>query len=149
MRVMVCSLLAVTSLGACESVDNQTTGAVIGGVLGGLAGNAAADDYKAVWTIVGAAAGALIGSEIAKLLTEDEKQEMAAATVKTAETGEAQVWQVEETGVSGQTEIVEPAEPVASNCRVIKQTVNGTSAGEGAEQQVRVCQADDGSWTYG
>lgn len=101
---LVFSLLGCETTGGSFQPDTlgtligSGTGALIGSQIGGGRGRILA-------TGAGAVAGALIGREIARHLSQSGQEQMVQANQRALETGQPQEWQDPETGASGRTEV--------------------------------------------
>ncbi|MGF1607732.1 MAG: glycine zipper domain-containing protein [Rhodothalassiaceae bacterium] len=125
------AILAVPALAlcfGCETVEDRGTGEVAGtaagGAAGGLLGSAIADENKAVWTLLGVAAGAFVGNRVGRYLDEREKEQVAQSTVDAAQTGDLQTWRNPESGRSGRARVVDRSpQGYEGECREVEQTV--------------------------
>lgn len=144
--------VAVTMLGACaeNASGSRKVGTLIGGIVGGLIGSQfGSGTGQSVSIALGAGLGALAGDEIARRLTERDKQ-MAAATLEDAlennETDKNSGWSNPESGNSGSSSVGEKYEQAktGNDCRDFETTVftdDGESSATGT-----ACRNDDGSW---
>lgn len=98
---------AKNSKGPQKCKKAKKRGGVLGGLLGGVAGNAAG--LGKIGTLISSAAGAVLVSEIACQLTEEEQKEAVAATVevtKKEEVGATATWKSpNRAGVSGSSTV--------------------------------------------
>ncbi|MCK4939998.1 MAG: glycine zipper 2TM domain-containing protein [Rhodospirillaceae bacterium] len=145
-------LLMASLLGACANNESgsRQVGAVLGGVLGGIVGSKfGGGSGKAASIALGAGLGAVMGDEIARRLTERDRQ-MAAATLDDAlENGEANKgsgWSNPESGNNGTARADETYEQAKTgkDCRDFETTVftdDGESTATGT-----ACRNEDGSW---
>lgn len=83
------------SAGRC---NRDTIAAVVGGVVGGAIANKVADEHREVATIIGIAAGALIGHRIGRELDERDRACLGHA-LELGASGRPVVWTNESTGV--------------------------------------------------
>ena len=83
------------SAGRC---NRDTIAAVVGGVVGGAIANKVADEHREVATIIGIAAGALIGHRIGRELDERDRACLGHG-LELGEAGRRVVWSNESTGV--------------------------------------------------
>ena len=148
LAVILMVFLLLTGFRWLDSKEEKGTG--IGGILGGVIGNKLGKDKnKELWTIVGVAAGAFIGNRIGKNLDQKDKEKLAEATIKAAETGENQEWENTESGKVGQAKIVQASVDTDtdknSNCREIEQSV-ALDDGSVVTEKVKACKGEDGSW---
>lgn len=114
----VCALICAISLTASpvalandEDTGQETSksdlGTIIGAGLGALLGSTLGGDNKVVGTAVGALLGGFLGNEIGGYLDEQDRQQMAAITKSTIETGQANSWTNPDTKVAAKTRVVE------------------------------------------
>jgi surface antigen len=141
------SVLLITVLvTACSSTGNkQSLGAMLGGAAGALVGaKVSKDSNRAASVAVGTAVGALVGYGVGRYLDDQDQKQLAAATVKTAESGKAQEVRNSETGTTIRTTPV-PSTSQASNdgCRTVKQAVE-LPDGRHETEDVRLCKGPNG-----
>lgn len=105
-RGAVVVLASCVMLSGCQTTK-QDLGTVLGAGAGALIGSQFGSGTGQIFaTLGGAAIGGLIGNQIGKYLDEEDKKQMAAATQKTVITGETIAWNNPDSGVSGRTEVV-------------------------------------------
>lgn len=95
------------SLFSCEgSGKKQEGGALIGAAAGAFLGSQVAKNEKTLGALVGAAAGAAAGSYIGCRMQSTDTAMAQQATKKALETGQTQVWNNPRTGASGRIDVV-------------------------------------------
>lgn len=141
-----CGLLIITLGTACSSApDKQSMGTLLGGAIGGLVGaKVGKDSNRTASVLMGTAVGALVGYGVGRYLDDQDKQQLAAATVKTAESGRAQEVRNGETGTTIRTSPVS-SQPQASGevCKTVKQSVEMRD-GRRESEDVRLCKGANG-----
>ncbi|MDH5187674.1 MAG: RT0821/Lpp0805 family surface protein [Rhodospirillaceae bacterium] len=151
-KKIIIVLLGASLLGACAGNESgsRKAGTIIGGVLGGILGSKmGGGSGRAATVALGAGLGAILGDEIARRLTERDRQ-MAEATLNdTLENGDPDRnsgWSNPESGNSGTAKAGETYEQAKTgeDCRDFETTVfsdDGESTATGT-----ACRKDDGSW---
>jgi len=92
---------------SCEgSGKKQESGALIGAAAGALLGSKVAKNEKTLGALVGAAAGAAAGSYIGCRMQSTDTALAQQATQKALETGQAQTWSNPRTGASGRVDVL-------------------------------------------
>ncbi len=146
------SLLAVLaiSLAACQnSGPKQTGGTLVGAAAGGLLGaQFGKGSGKLAATAVGVLLGAWVGSEVGKSLDRADRLAMQRTTQTALETGrsnEPVMWSNPDTGHRG-TVTPQPAyqAPQGQQCREYQQTV--TIGGRTEQAYGTACRQPDGTW---
>ncbi|MEE8280257.1 MAG: RT0821/Lpp0805 family surface protein [Alphaproteobacteria bacterium] len=147
------SLAAVraVSLAACtqDSGPKQTGGTLIGAAAGGLLGaQFGKGSGKLAATAAGALLGALVGSEVGRSLDRADRLAMARTTHSALETGRANepvMWTNPDSGHRG-TVTPQPAyqTPQGQYCREYQQTV--TIGGRTERAYGTACRQPDGTW---
>ncbi|MCL6650170.1 MAG: SH3 domain-containing protein [Chloroflexi bacterium] len=95
------------SLFSCEgSGKKQEGGALIGAAAGAFLGSKVAKNEKTIGALVGAAAGAAAGSYIGCRMQSTDTALAQQATKKSLETGQPQIWSNSRTGASGRIDVV-------------------------------------------
>lgn len=95
------------SLFSCEgSGKKQEGGALIGAAAGAFLGSKVAKNEKTLGALVGAAAGAAAGSYIGCRMQSTDTALAQQATKKALETGQSQTWSNSRTGASGRIDVV-------------------------------------------
>ena len=150
LKTVAISLLAL-SLVACEGsgITKQQAGTVLGAGAGALIGSQIGSGTgKLIAVAVGTLAGAWIGSEIGKRLDARDQAMMSSTTNQALAhnpNGQSSSWANPQSGNSG---TVTPASSYSlaqgGTCRQFNQTVNVAGQQEG--RQGTACQQPDGSW---
>lgn len=97
----------LSSLFSCEgSGKKQEGGALIGAAAGAFLGSKVAKNEKTLGALVGAAAGAAAGSYIGCRMQSTDTALAQQATKKALETGQPQTWSNSRTGASGRIDVV-------------------------------------------
>lgn len=92
---------------SCEgSGQKQEGGALIGAAAGALIGSKLAKNEKTLGALVGAAAGAAAGSYIGCRMQSTDQALARQATKKALETGQSQTWYNKRTGASGRIDVI-------------------------------------------
>ena len=149
-KLSLAAVLAV-SLTACtqDSGPKQTGGTLIGAAAGGLLGaQIGRGSGRLAATAAGALLGALVGSEVGRSLDRADRLAMARTTHTALETGrsdEPVVWSNPDSGHSG-TITPQPAyqTPQGRYCREYQQTV--TIGGRTERAYGTACRQPDGTW---
>ena len=95
------------SLFSCEgSGKKQEGGALIGAAAGAFLGSKVSKNEKTIGALVGAAAGAAAGSYIGCRMQSTDTALAQQATKKALETGQPQIWSNARTGASGRVDVV-------------------------------------------
>lgn len=145
-------LLGASLLGACAKNEgaSRQAGMVIGGVLGGIIGSKMGGGTGRTASIaLGAGLGAILGDEIARRLTERDR-EMAQATLddtlQNGKPGKQSGWSNPESGNSGTANAGETYEQAKTgkDCRDFETTV--FTDGNESTATGTACRNDDGSW---
>jgi surface antigen len=94
-----------------DQLSQEQLGSGIGALAGGVAGALVGTQFgsttgQLVATLVGTVAGAWVGNRIGAYLDEQDRQRAAEATQQATVTGQPQVWQNPDSGVSGRAEVV-------------------------------------------
>ena len=152
LKKVLAVMIAVSMLGACANNESgsRQAGTLIGGVLGGIIGSKFGSGVgKSASIALGAGLGAIAGDEIARRLTERDRQ-MASATLDDAlENGEANKnsgWSNPESGNNGTAKAGETYEQAKTgeDCRDFETTIF-TNGGESTATGT-ACRNEDGSW---
>jgi surface antigen len=127
----------------------------VGSTIGGIAGSVAGSQFgsgtgRTLSTLVGGAVGAYFGAEIARALTEDDREAMSMATQDALNADEAdasRAWSNPESGNSGAVVAHEPVvqSEGGARCRDFSQSVT-LADGTSETATGRACQRADGSW---
>jgi surface antigen len=128
------------SAGRC---NRDAIGAVVGGVVGGAIANRVGDEHRTVATIIGVAAGALIGHKIGRELDERDRSCFGHA-LELAAPGRTVVWTNETTGVRYELAPGADRQHDGAACREF-----ALAAMAGAEKSTRrglACQSQPGVW---
>lgn len=155
--IAVTFVLVLGVIAGCANISKEQGGAGIGAIVGGVVGSQfGSGGTKVLATALGVGAGALIGNRIGKYLDDRDKQKLASATIKTAETGKPQSVVSPDSGTTMRTTTVSaPAaqtstsstSPVATNtggeCKTVRQTIV-LKDGTRQQEDVRVCRGADG-----
>jgi surface antigen len=139
-------LLITVLVTACSSTGNkQSLGALLGGAAGALVGaKVSKDSNRAASVAIGTAVGALVGYGVGRYLDDQDQQHLAAATVKTAESGQTQEVRNSETGTTIRTAPVSsPSQASSEGCRTVKQSVE-LADGRHESENVRLCKGPNG-----
>ena len=156
---MITATLAVVlgTFAGCANISKEQGGTSIGAIVGGVVGSQiGSGKTRALATVLGVGAGALIGNRIGKYLDDQDKQKLANATIRTAETDETQSVVSQNSGTTMQTSTVSPsaAQPstsptgqVATNtggeCKTVRQAIV-LKDGTRQQEDVKVCRGADG-----
>ena len=137
----------------CANISKEQGGAAIGALVGGVAGSQFGNGGTQILaTALGAGAGALIGNRLGKYLDDQDKQKLANATIKTAETGKPESVVNSDSGTTIRTTTiptpkVQKPTQTASNtqgeCKTVRQVIvlkDGTKQ----QEDVKVCRGVDG-----
>jgi len=116
---------------------------VVGGVVGGVIANRVAEENRAVATIIGVAAGALIGKKIGGELDERDRDCVGHA-LDLGEQGRTVVWTNETSGVRYQLAPGADSTRNGTPCREF--TLAATRGGEKSSKQGLACQSQPGVW---
>ncbi len=145
-------LVAVVLISACESLEErpgETLGTLVGAAAGAILGSrVGGGDGQVIAGAVGAAAGAWFGSSIGKKLDEQDQQLAEATTQDTLENGVTHTtssWSNPDSGNAGS--IKPTSDRIASEdgeCRDFESTVEVDDETEVATG--RACRQPDGSW---
>lgn len=104
------SIASAKPLGGLFSCDatggKQEGGALIGAAAGALIGSQISKNERGLGAVVGAGAGALIGSSIGCNMQSTDKARAEAATKAALETGVSQTWSNPKTGASGRITVL-------------------------------------------
>lgn len=140
---------ALTLAGCADQGQKQTGGTLIGAAAGGLLGSQFGGGVgKIAATAVGVLAGGWLGSEVGKSLDNADKAAMrqsAQYSLEATKTGHTSNWSNPDSGNSGTvtpTKTYQTAE--GEYCREYQQTV--TVAGKTEEAYGTACRQPDGSW---
>lgn len=161
LTVVALSMAGCDTTKEYASATNQAIGGVVGAVAGGLVGSQIGSGRgKTVATIAGALIGAGVGSQIARYLTEQDRQmvDQTAQSALSAPPGPTYTWTNPDTGNSGTITTTPISTPAAttttpittattfgSECRVIESSYSTTGGVETAPPQT-VCKDADGVW---
>jgi len=137
--------------------NEQIAGGIVGAGLGALLGSQFGSGRgQLAATALGTLAGAYLGSQIAAKLTEEDKEQHAAAVEEALSeppATEPSVWRNPTTGNAGAVEAGEPyVVPAAAGsgtertCRPVMQTVT-LADGTTDQREATACRAPDGRWT--
>lgn len=149
-------LLVVTLVAACSQdggrdgrVNKQQGGAVLGAAAGALAGSQIGDGRgRIAATAIGTFLGAMAGSEVGRSLDKADMtyhNQTAQKAFETARTGTAIDWQNPDTGASGSITPTRTFQQETGNyCREYQQTI--TVGGQSQEAYGTACRQPDGSW---
>jgi uncharacterized protein YcfJ len=133
----------------CANISKEQGGAGVGAVVGGLVGSQfGSGGTQILATALGVGAGALIGNRLGKYLDDQDKQKLANATIKTAETGKPESVVSSDSGTTMRTTTIPtPKTQTASNtqgeCKTVRQVI---VLNDGTKQQedVKVCRGVNG-----
>jgi surface antigen len=128
------------SSGRC---NRDAIGAVVGGVVGGAIANRVGDEHRTVATIIGVAAGALIGHRIGRELDERDRGCFGHA-LEIGELGRTVVWTNESTGV--RYEMAPGADRQRDGVACREFTLAAVAGTERSSQRGLACQAQPGVW---
>lgn len=148
----VAALALVGALAACDPnrpVSNQTIGAGLGAVGGALVGSTIGDGGgNTAAIIIGGVLGAIAGSEIGRVMDENDRLRAEQATQEALEfypSGDAVSWDNPDSGYSGST-VPQPAfrSDTGETCRRYTQTIEIDGQLERAEGVA--CRQPNGYW---
>lgn len=148
-------VLFMSLITGCANISKEQGGTGFGALIGGVVGSQFGGGAKILATALGVGAGALIGNRIGKYLDDQDKQKLATATVKTAETGKSQSIISSNSGATMRTTTV--SAPVArtpsstnrtaaipeDTCKTVRQTII-LKSGARQQEDVKVCRGTDG-----
>ncbi len=120
--MLAASAMALVAAG-CESLPTGATGAGAGGLLAGL--GCAALGGNTTECILAGVAGAAVGALIENELSEREKERRDAALAQAIQSGENASWTEEQSGTSGNIEVLRTFENAGRECEEIRETYNG------------------------
>ncbi len=138
------------SLAACQSAGpKQTGGTLIGAAAGGLIGSQfGGGGGKIAATLLGVAAGAWLGSEMGKSMDNADRayaNRTAQQSLESAPAGQSSTWQNPDSGHYGTVTPTKTYQTGAGQyCREYQQTV--TIGGKTEEAYGTACRQPDGSW---
>jgi surface antigen len=151
MRVKAIALALALSLAACEGtgITKQQAGMILGAAGGALIGSQIGSGTgKLIAVAVGTLAGAWIGSEIGKRLDARDQAMMSSTTNRALDSnpnGQTSSWSNPQSGNSGTvTPTTRATNAQGQTCRNFSQTVS--AGGEQEGRQGTACQQADGSW---
>jgi surface antigen len=143
-------------LAGCETMTKEQIGTGTGAVLGAIVGNKVArDGNRAAGTVIGAVVGGIIGNKIgAYLQNPTDKRRAEEATIRAAETGQAQQFQTtsgatvtaSSSPVSAPPVVNTGARPVAAaseECRSVNQTIV-LANGSQEQEAITMCKGAEG-----
>lgn len=134
--------LAVSGLvlSACQQLPGtrQEQGTVIGGAAGAVIGHEIGDG--ALGTIVGAVAGGALGNVIGKRMDQNDRQNVAQALSE----NETRTWTNPQTNANYRVDPVDTVQRNGQLCREYEMTA--TVEGEPRQVEGLACQQSDGSW---
>ncbi len=134
--------LALSSLvlSACQQLPGtrQEQGTVIGGAAGAVIGHEIGD--STLGTVVGAVAGGVLGNVIGRRMDESDRQNIAQALSE----NETRTWTNPETNESYRVDPVDTVRRDGQLCREYEMTAN--IEGEPRQVEGLACQQSDGSW---
>ncbi len=148
----VSALALVGVLAACDPnrpISNQTIGAGVGAVGGALVGSTIGEGSgNTAAIIIGGVLGAIAGSEIGRVMDENDRLRAAESTQEALEyypSGEAATWENPDSGFSGST-VPQPAYLAddGQTCRRYTQTIEIDGRLERAEGVA--CRQPNGYW---
>tara|TARA_B100000989_G_scaffold286075_1_gene254373 strand:- start:738 stop:1220 length:483 start_codon:yes stop_codon:yes gene_type:complete len=143
-------LIFVILLSSCSSnADNRKLGQILGSSIGAIVGSEfGSGSSKSIMTVIGAAAGYLIGGEIVDILSKDEQDELNNEILDSLENSPAHsknAWQ-SKIDPSTKAEII-PGEEFTydkSKCRKYKKTIIKND--EKYLSEGTACRNNDGDW---
>lgn len=152
----ICLIFSVL-LCSCADMNSEKISTGVGGIIGGLAGNKiGSGSGRTVGTVAGVAIGALIGNRIGKYLDAEGTKRTAAASAKTADTGQAQQFRTSSgaivttssvpnsaVSVPKPTPTTSVAAAVGPECRTVRQTIV-LQDGKSESEDVKMCKGQDG-----
>jgi surface antigen len=152
----ICLIFSVFLCG-CADMNGEKVSTGLGGIIGGLAGNKiGSGSGRTVGTVAGVAIGAFIGNRIGKYLDAEGTKRTAAASAKTADTGQSQQFRTSSGAMvttssvpssSGSVPKPRPTTNVAAalepECRTVRQTIV-LQDGKSESEDVRMCKGPDG-----
>jgi surface antigen len=145
-------LLFAISLAACaaNSGPKEAGGTVVGAAAGGLIGNAigGSSGNRLAGTVIGAAVGGLIGNRIGAALDDEDKRRAYAAQMQALETGPSGApvaWRNPDSGRYGSVVPGPAYQASGATCRQFTDTIyiDGTPQTE----RGTACRNPDGTWT--
>jgi surface antigen len=128
------------SSGRC---NRDAIGAVVGGVVGGVIANRVGDEHRTVATIIGIAAGALIGHKIGSELDERDRGCFGHA-LEIGQAGRPVIWTNESTGV--RYEMAPGADRQRNGAACREFTLVAVAGAEKSSQRGLACQSQPGAW---
>lgn len=146
-HIMVGVIASALVLGACEEGrEREQAGTLIGAAAGALLGSAVSD--STVLIAVGAVAGAYLGGQLGRRLDERDRSYMQSSTQKalaTAPAGQTSRWSNPDSGNSG---TITPQRNFTNNqgqtCREFQQSI--TVSGQTETGYGTACRQPDGTW---
>ena len=149
-RKTILPVVLALALAACQgSGPKQTGGTLIGAAAGGLIGSQfGSGGGKIAATLLGVAAGAWVGSEVGKSMDRADHEyanRTQQRTLETAPVGQTTTWNNPDNGHYGTVTPTKTYQaPSGQYCREYQQTV--TIGGKTEEAYGTACRQPDGSW---
>lgn len=144
MKKIISTVLLLTTLTSCTSMNNADVGTVGGGVVGGLIGSQFGGGAgRLAATGVGAIAGAYIGGQIGQTMDRLDRIEMQRA-LETAPAGQSVSWHNPD---NGNSYTVRPTRTYYTHHQPCREYTTHAVI-EGRSQQIhgRACRQNNGSW---
>lgn len=143
-RVVSCTLLAMSLVGCAGSMNNEDAGAITGGIVGGLLGNTIGKGSgRVAATVGGAMVGTYIGSNIGRSMDESDRREVSRA-LESTRTNETYSWRNPDTGYRYRVKPVETYRHESRPCR--KYVTEAWIDGERKQVHGKACRRNDGTW---
>lgn len=130
------------SAGRC---NREAIATVVGGVVGGAIASRVADENRTVATIIGIAAGALVGNKIGERLDEADRGCVGHA-LEIGVAGRPVVWTNESTGVRYELSPGAERDRGGTSCR--EYTMVAVADGGRSSSRGLACQSNDGVWEF-
>jgi surface antigen len=123
--------------------NRQAIATAVGGVVGGVVASRVADENRTVATLIGIAAGALIGNRIGRWL-DDRDRNCIGHALEIGQAGRTVVWTNESTGVRYELEPGRERNRDGASCRQFRMTA--VADGRRSSQRGLACQSQPGVW---
>lgn len=156
MKIRITSVIFSVILGisaGCANISKEQGGAAIGALVGGVAGSQfGSGGTQILATALGAGVGAFVGNRIGSYLDDQDKQKLAKATIRTAETGKPESVVSPDSGVTIRTTTVpgraaqsstQTASTTRGECKTVRQVIV-LKDGSRQQEDVKVCRGADG-----
>jgi surface antigen len=141
------TLIALLTSGCAQTTGKkEQVGTVMGAAAGGLIGSqfGGSTNERIAGSIIGAVLGGLIGNRIGAALDEEDRKRLAEITRQSAASGGVRSFKNSKTGVSAKTRVVSSSTSASGQvCRTIEQEVV-TRDGTLLKDQVTACRTENG-----